>query len=127
MSITDYRDDGRFPPNRRAFLVTGKRENDQINRRLLALNQTGHWIAAKGRIEIGDTIFILLPNPNHPSGYPRELYAGVITHQSRREPDNRLLLTVERFHHLPPINDAVKVFLNGRLPPQGSMVQTVWE
>jgi len=127
MPITDYRYDPHFPYNRSAFLVTGSRINDQFNRNLLAKHQTGYWIAAEGRIQNGDTLFLLLPNPNQTNGYPRNLYAGIIARQVRRETDNRILFTVECFHQMPPVNAAVRAFLNGHLPPVGSTVQTVWE
>lgn len=126
MTITDYRNDPRFKNIKRAFLVTGTPENDSYNRDLLNKNQTGYWFVKAGRIDVGDLIFVLLPAPAHRTGYPRELYAGVINQHERRIGDNRVLFTVKQFHKLDSIDADLRAFLGNRPPLAGNRVLTVW-
>ena len=127
MTITDYRNDPRFKNSKHAFLVTGTPENDLFNRNLLSQSQTGYWVVGQGRIHEGNVIFILLPNIDKRSGgYPRDLYAGVITQYERRTSDDRVLFTVKQFHKLNPIDANLRAFLGNRLPLAGNRALTVW-
>lgn len=126
MSILTYKTDSRFRSCPSAFLVTGTKNDDGFNRSLLMKNQTGHWIAKSGRVKHGDAIFLILPSIETSSGYPRELYCGVVKGTSTGDDDRKLFKVVE-FVKLPPILTKVKEFLLGRTPPQGNTVTSLWE
>jgi hypothetical protein len=126
--IQEYRDDERFLDCPRAFLVTGKPAHDNLNRQLLAKNQSGHWFLREGRAQQGDAIFLLLPSASGPGGYPRELFCGVLSAPPARKSEvGRVLFQVENFHRLAVIDSKIKRFLGGRLPPQGDRVITIWD
>ena len=126
--IQMYRNDERFVDCPRAFLVTGRPENDQRNRQFLAENQSGHWILKNGRVEKGDAIFLLLPSTGSNDGYPRELFCGVLAAPpDRNSKVGRVLFRVEHFHQLATIDADIKGFLGGHVPPQGDRVMSVWD
>lgn len=127
-SIHMYRDDERFLDCPRAFLVTGRPKNDQLNRQMLAKNQSGHWRFKNGRAEKGDAIFLLLPSENGKGGYPRELFCGVLdAPPDRSSKVGRTLFQVKRFHRLATIAADIKSFLVGHAPPQGDSVMSIWD
>lgn len=126
--IQKYRDDERFLDCPRAFLVTGTQENDQLNRELLAKNQSGHWFLQVGRVKQGDAIFLLLPSPEGAGGYPRELFGGTLSAPPDKESIvGKALFRVESFHRLESIPGKIKEFLGDRLPPQGDTVMSIWD
>jgi hypothetical protein len=125
--IQRYRNDERFVHCPRAFLVTGRRDNDKLNRRLLAKNQSGHWFFKEGRAQQGDAIFLLLPSASGTGGYPRELFCGILKlPPDRKSKAGKVLFQVEHFHRLAVIEAEIKSFLGGRLPPQGDRVISIW-
>ena len=127
-SIQMYRDDERFVDCPRAFLVTGLPQNDQLNRQMLAKNQSGHWLLRNGRANKGDAIFLILPNESSDDGYPRELFCGVLdSPPDRSSKVGRALFRVKRFHRLATIEAGIKSFLDGQVPPQGNRVITIWD
>lgn len=127
-SIQMFRGDERFVDCRRAFLVTGLSQNDQLNRQMLAKNQSGHWRLKNGRADKGDAIFLILPNKSREDGYPRELFCGILdSSPDRSSKDGRALFRVELFHQLATIKAGIKSFLNGQVPPQGNGVITIWD
>jgi hypothetical protein len=126
--IQVYRDDERFLDCPRAFLVTGNPAHDNLNRQLLAKNQSGHWFLREGRAQRGDAIFLLLPSASGPGGYPRELFCGVLSEPPDRTSEvGRVLFHVEHFHPLAVIDSKIKRFLGGHLPPQGDRVISIWD
>ena len=125
MNILDYRSDSRLTSCSRAFLATGKAENDSFNRKLLKKNQSGHWIVAGGRVRAGDALFLILPSTSTKSGYPRELYVGVVS-GVENDGANSTLFTVRKFFLLQPVRSQVKRFLMGKVPPMGNTVQDIW-
>jgi 5-methylcytosine-specific restriction endonuclease McrA len=126
-NIHDYHRDHRLSSCTRGFLVTGTPESDKFNRDLLAKNKTGDWVSTDDRIRDGDAMFLLLPHPSNRRGYPRELYVGVVKSQHpQKDKDNRIRFTVQQFHVLAPILKEVKIFLGGKVPPQGNTIQQVW-
>ncbi|SFB35872.1 HNH endonuclease [Collimonas sp. OK607] len=127
MSIASYRTDLRFAACPQAILVTGKAANDSFNRKLLEKNQTGHWVIASGRVRNGDLVFLLLPDEKGRGGYPRELHAGVVTGFRLTHNKTRTLLTVQEFFPLCDIEQGIKGFLGGKLPPQGDHAMEVWQ
>ncbi|QJE02507.1 hypothetical protein HH212_22855 [Massilia forsythiae] len=127
-NIQAYRDDKRFSACPRAFLVTGKPENHQLNQYFIDKNQSGHWIFREDRGKKGDAIFILLPSASGNGGYPRELFGGVLKADPERESEfGRVLFHVKRFHRLALINAEIKRFLGGRMPPQGNLAISIWD
>jgi hypothetical protein len=124
-SILSYREHPELRLCDRAYLVTGVAKNDQFNRKLLAKNQTGRWLASGGRVNLGDAIFVLLPNANTRNGYPRELYAGIV--EKRSATKGPILFTVKAFIRLPDIDAEVRKFLGGRVPPMGNTILDVWD
>lgn len=129
MNILNFRSDPRLGDCSNAFLVTGKTndpESDRFNRRLLREQKTGDWQIAKGRICLGDAVFLLLPNQERRDGYPRKLYAGVVSKILPRQND-RTRLKVRGFFHLSDIPSRIRDFLQGKTPPQGNTALQVWE
>lgn len=124
-NIREYRELSFLRLCARAYLVTGTAENDKFNREQLAKNKTGRWLIAAGRVNFGDAIFLLLPNPNTRNGYPRDLYAGVINKLDVI--DGRALFSVNAFVRLPNINARVREFLGGRVSPMGNTVLEIWD
>lgn len=127
-SIQMYRDDERFLDCPRAFLVTGRPKNDELNRQMLSKKQSGHWRLKNGRAEKGDAIFLLLPSESGNGGYPRELFCGVLDAPPDRNSNvGRALFRVKRFHRLATIDAGIKSFLGGHLPPRGDQVMSIWD
>lgn len=128
MNILAFRSDPRFAACLSAFLVTGKTNNpikDSFNRDLLSQNKTGYWKIKKGRIRVGDAVFLLLPNQSRGDGYPRELYAGVVSSILPHPPDCTVL-KVRKFFRLNDIQTRISDFLQSRTPPQGNKALQVW-
>ncbi len=96
---------------------------DAKNQNLLKQQKTGHWKVAKGRIQVGDAIFVLLPSQTRHDGYPRELHVGIVT---KIEHDQTALFHVKKFVALEPIAQNVKEFLVNRVPPQGNTALPIW-
>jgi 5-methylcytosine-specific restriction endonuclease McrA len=129
MNILSLRTDPRFAFCPNAYVVTGKTkdlETDALNRKFLRRNKTGYWKIAPGRIKLGDAIFLLLPNQSRADGYPRELYGGVVIKVTAHAPD-RTVVSLHEFFRLPPIEQEVKGFLLGNVPPQGNTALHLWE
>lgn len=127
-SIQMFRGDERFVDCPRAFLVTGLSQNDQLNRQMLAKNQSGHWRLRNGRADKGDAIFLILPNKSREDGYPRELFCGILdSPPDRSSKVGRALFRVKHFHRLATIEAGIKNFLDGQVPPQGNRVITIWD
>lgn len=129
-TIKSYRD--QYPTCERAFLVAGKPGDpslDKLNREFVKKNETGYWIVVPDRVLPDDLMFVVLPTlPTsrfHTShGYPRELFAGVVT---RSRPDgDRTIFEVKKFRKLASIDNAIMAFLEGKAPPQGNKVLQVW-
>jgi hypothetical protein len=125
MNILDYKVDLRLINCSNAFLVTGTAKENRFNKSLFEKNQTGYWIVKTGRVQIGDAMFLLLPSVTTKTGYPRELFCGVVKGVSVTE-NNRKLFKVAEFFKLAPIESNVREFLLGQLPPQGDKVSTIW-
>ncbi|TXC79108.1 hypothetical protein [Paraburkholderia azotifigens] len=129
-TIKSYQD--RYPECGRAFLVTGKpgdAELDRLNRDFVKKNETGSWDVAPNRVSRGDLMFVVLPtlptSASHTSdGYPRTLFAGVVT--GSRPNGDRTIFEVDKFRKLPLIDSGIKAFLEGKAPPQGNKVLQVW-
>jgi 5-methylcytosine-specific restriction endonuclease McrA len=127
-TIHDYRNHPAYANCPRGFVVTGsnrERDHDQWNREFIGNNETGMWIVAPGRVFQGDAIFVLLPNPERRDGYPRQLFGGVIT--GWRFEGDRSIFQVGEFIEHSPIAAEIKLFLGGKVPPQGNTVGVVWE
>lgn len=128
MTILKFRSDPRFAACASAFLVTGKTndpQTDSLNRRLLQQSKTGYWVIAEGRIRPGDAAFLVLPNQSRRDGYPRKLYAGVVSKILPYHPD-RTVLVVNKFFQLDDVPSRVRDFLEGKTPPQGNTALQVW-
>jgi predicted restriction endonuclease len=127
MNIFDLRKNAFFNGNNNAFLATGSHRDDAFNRRLLRKKQTGYWFTAVGRVKTGDVMFLILPSDKS-DGYPRELYAGIIKKMKNiiDGGKNRTLFTVNEFKKFPSINEKVTGFLNGKFPPTGSTLMSIW-
>lgn len=129
MNILEYQLNPLFSRARNAFLVTGKGElePDKFNRALLKRNQTGNWKLREGRVVVGDAIFLILPSLNKKNGgYPRELFAGIVTKISRTGEDKGACFHTDKLHKLDNVEDNIMQFLGDKTPPQGNLVQTVW-
>lgn len=135
MSATETikRYQNQYPECKRAFLVTGTIDpsHDRLNRRFIAKNKTGYWDVISDRVLPGDLMFVVLPtlptSRSHTSnGYPRRLFAGVVTRTRSRRDGDRTIFEVDKFQKLPSIDNGVKAFLEGKVPPQGSKVLQVW-
>lgn len=131
MKITDYRVNEFISSCPNAYLATGTPDDDDFNRSLLKKNKTGWWVTAAGRINVGDAIFLILPNKAKGSlGYPRQLYVGVIKKMEYMKDDrnrNRALFSVNTFLRLSDVNSNIRAFLNGYFPPTGSGLIPVWQ
>lgn len=125
MEIKDFQRDKRFSKYPHAVLVTGNVEMDAFNKQLLAKQQTGYWKIKKERLSEGDLIFLIMPNSGKRDGYPRNIYAGVIS-KIEEEENNRLLISVKKFHDVCTIESDIKKFLGGKTPPQGNTALEVW-
>ncbi|WP_298051135.1 HNH endonuclease [uncultured Paenalcaligenes sp.] len=123
-----YSFDPRFVSCNNAFLVTGKAQDEELdkkNRKLLKQNKTGHWEVKEDRINKGDLMFLILPDQIAKDGYPRKLYGGKVNHVEYSLADG-VVFSVDKFFYLETIYSHLKQFLLGKVPAQGNHVLGVW-
>lgn len=125
MNISSYREDSRFAACPSAFLVTGTKINDALNRKFLKINQTGHWSIRKDRIKRGDLLFFILPQRTSNIS-TRELYAGVVEVCTPSSEEGRTIISVEKFFRLADVTGSIRTFLQEKLPPQGNRAASIW-
>jgi hypothetical protein len=129
-TIDTYKSDARFLSCSNAFIVACTTFKGK-NSRLLRKNETGDWKDPHKRVVIGDALFLTLPHPEASSGYPRQLYGGVVSRIKpikTDESEGAVRFSVNEFFLLDEMEKGrVRSFLNGKNSPTGNLIYDVWK